>query len=525
MQDDYKKLELFTRRAFLIGVGKLSLTGILLGKLAYLQVLKNEEYFELSEGNRSKRFWVKPLRGKILDRSHRVLADNIVDYKLFLDRVEYLRSGRKLEPILREFYKILALDEKGFEAQYKKIKKQPSSSSIEIFDRLTWDQVSKIEFNLYKIPGAFVDIEYRRNYVNPSCSNFLGYIGEMPESEAKKLEYGNIIKVGKNGIEQKFDEHLRGEIGYRQVEVDSRGVEKNLIEAKSPKEGNELKLAIDIEVQDRATKILADQSASAVVMDVANGEILAMVSTPGFNSNDLVKGLSSEDWKKLTDNTRLPLTNKAVSQIYPPGSVFKPIVALAALESGISKNEQFYCKGYYQLGQRKFGCWNKNGHGYVDMHKGILQSCNCYFYQLALKTGIEPIKKYASMLGFGEKPFTELPNVQSGIMPDRHWKHSRYKQSWSYSDTLNCSIGQGYVMTSPLQLCLMYSRILSGKLLTPTMLFNSNSETWLKKITLSPFGQIVLYELIQSEISITLPFAVFSIGRCKESALIFRFET
>ena len=485
MNDDYKKLELFTRRAFLLGLGKLSLTTILLGKLSYLQIIKRDQYTSQSENNRSKIIWLKPLRGKILDRYNIIVADNAIDFKLYLDREELSNNGKELEKTLIDIYQILELGNANIAALYKKIKKLPNVPPIQILDKLNWDQVVKLEYNSYKIPGAYVDFEYIRHYTSSSCSNFLGYTGGLPESEITKTPFNSIVRIGKNGIEQKFDETLKGTIGIKEVEVNARGVIKSEISLKADIPGEDLKLSIDLELQDKAAKILANQSGAAVVMNVDTGEILAMVSTPGFSSNDLVKGLSSEEWQELTGNSKLPLTNKAVSLTYPPGSVFKPIVALAALESGISPDEHFYCSGYFQFGNRKFGCWNKNGHGSVNMYRGIIQSCNCYFYQLALKIGIDPIKNCATMLGLGEKPFTELPNVQSGIMPDRDWKLAKYHSKWTLSDTINCSIGQGYITTSPMQICLMLSRIINGRQTVPTLLFGGNTNREFEKLKIS----------------------------------------
>ena len=473
MNDDYSRLEVFTRRAFIMGCGKLALGGLLLSKLSYLQIIKGQGYLEQSESNSSKIIWVKANRGKIYDRNKIILADSRIDYKAYIDKNALTKSKKPLYAVLKEFYQVVNLDLGGLDFIVKKLKKTPISQPLIAMDKMNWEQVEKFEFNAFKCPEIYIDREFNRFYPRPNCSTFLGYVGEPKESDKKNRANVSIITEGKNGIEQKFNDSLSGSPGYKQVEMNVRGIVQRVVNNQNEIPGENLQLTVDVNLQDKVAKILEGQSAAAVVMDPDSGQILAMVSTPSFDGNNMVEGIGSADWNSLINNTRLPLTNKVVSLTYPPGSVFKPIVALAALEAGISKDERFFCRGYYELGNRKFACWFKAGHGSVDLHKGILQSCNCYFYQLSLKIGIEAIYKYATMLGLGAKPFTELPNVQSGIMPDKSWKYERYKQKWTSSDTLNSSIGQGYIMASPLQLCLMFSRILSGKDIVPTMIYNN----------------------------------------------------
>jgi len=472
MNDDYSRLEIFTRRAFILGCGKLALGGLLLSKLSYLQIIKGQGYLEQSESNSSKIIWIKANRGKIYDRNNIILADSRIDYKAYIDKNLINKAKKQLYAVLKEFYTVVKLDLANLDIIVKKLKKTPISQPLIAMDKMSWEQVETFEFNAFKCPEIYIDREFNRLYPRPSCSTFLGYVGEPSESDKKNRANISVITEGKNGIEQKFNEQLSGTPGYKQVEINVRGIIQRVVHQNNEIPGKNLQLTIDANLQDKVTKILEGQSAAAVVMDPDSGQILAMASTPSFDGNNMVGGIAPADWNSLINNPRLPLTNKVVSLTYPPGSVFKPIVALAALESGISKDERFFCRGYYELGNRKFACWFKAGHGSVDMHKGILQSCNCYFYQLSLKVGIEAIYKYATMLGLGAKPFTELPNVQSGIMPDKNWKYERYKQKWTSSDTLNSSIGQGYIMTSPLQLCLMFARILSGTDIIPSMIFD-----------------------------------------------------
>jgi penicillin-binding protein 2 len=386
---------------------------------------------------------------------------------------------------MQNFLKVLNLDASNLDSIVRKLKKTPISQPIVAMDKMNWSQVEQFEFNSMQCPEVYIDKEFNRFYPRPSCSNFLGYVGEPARSEKTNRANMSIVTEGKNGIEQKFNSHLSGTPGFSKVEINVRGIIQNVIEQQNPISGSPLHLTIDANLQDKVASILDGHSAAAVVMDAANGQILAMVSTPGFDANNMIGGIESAEWKNLISNPRLPLTNKAVSLTYPPGSVFKPIVALAALESGVSKDEKFFCRGYYELGNRKFACWFKAGHGLVDMHKGILQSCNCYFYQLALKIGIDPIFKYANMLGIGSKPLIELPNVQSGIMPHKEWKYAKYGQKWTASDTLNTSIGQGYIMTSPLQLCQMFARILSGNDIAPEMILHQHTARGADKLVAS----------------------------------------
>lgn len=485
MNDDYTRLEIFTRRAFIMGCGKLALGALLVGKLSYLQLIKGEGYLEQSENNSSKMIWIKAHRGKIYDRNEIILADSRIDYKAYIDKSLLSKSRKSLYEVMKNFFTLLGMDQSTLDSTVKRLKKNPISQPLVAMDRMGWEQVEKFEFNSIKCPEIYIDKEYNRFYARPNCSNFLGYVGEPAESDKTNRANISVVTEGKNGIEQKFNEQLSGTPGYKQVEMNVRGIVQRVIHQQDAIPGKSLQLSIDANLQDKVSKILEGQSAAAVVMDANSGQILAMGSTPGFNANNMIGGIASAEWNSLINNPRLPLTNKAVSLTYPPGSVFKPIVALAALESGISKDERFFCRGYYELGNRKFACWFKAGHGSVDMHKGILQSCNCYFYQLALKIGIDPIYKYANMLGLGVKPFTDLPNVQSGIMPSKEWKMTKYKQKWTASDTLNTSIGQGYIMASPLQLSLMFAKILSGINIEPTVIFNKEAAQKLRKLDAS----------------------------------------
>ena len=485
MNDDYNRLDIFTRRAFIIGCGKLGLGALLLGKLSYLQIIHGDGYLEQSENNSSKIVWIKAHRGKIYDRHDIILADSRIDYKAYIDKSLLAKSKKPIYAVMKNFFLLLGLDLSNLDATVKKLKKNPISQPLVAMDRMHWEQVEKFEFNSIKCPEIYIDKEYNRFYPRPSCSNFLGYVGEPAESDKTNRANISVITEGKNGIEQKFNEQLSGTPGYKQVEINVRGIIQRVVHQQDEIPGRSMQLTVSANLQDKVMKVLEGQSAAAVVMDAETGQILAMASTPSFDANNMIGGIAAVEWNSLINNPRLPLTNKAVSLTYPPGSVFKPIVALAALESGISKDERFFCRGYYELGSRKFACWFKAGHGSVDMHKGILQSCNCYFYQLALRIGIDPIFKYANMLGLGLKPFTQLPNVQSGIMPNKEWKMARYKQKWTASDTLNTSIGQGYIMASPLQLCLMFARILGGMNIEPTMILDKVASLNINKLDAS----------------------------------------
>jgi penicillin-binding protein 2 len=267
-----------------------------------------------------------------------------------------------------------------------------------------------------------------------------------------------------------------GEFGVKRVEVNAHGVHLRELSVENSIPGDNLALSIDISLQQYISNLLSQHVGSVVVMDIENGEILAMNSSPSFNPNNIVEGISTKDWNKLLTDPNTPMLNKCISNHYPPGSIFKLITALASLKEGNSPSAIYNCKGYVVVGDRKFHCWKEHGHGDVNLTEAISQSCNCYFYNLAKKIGIDNIAHMAEIFGFGKKTHIELPNEINGLIPDRKWKISRFNKSWQIGDTINCAIGQGFVLTTPIQLAIMVSRIASGKKILPTILLDGNKD-------------------------------------------------
>jgi penicillin-binding protein 2 len=469
--EDSLSLESFTRRAFLIGAGKVSLISLLAGRMYYLQVIKSEEYKTLSEKNRIKIFLISPLRGNILDRFGAPLAVNQNYYRVLLNKDE----PENLSEVIEKLSSLLKLPDDAKDALFKKIKLDPGKLPILIHDHLSWENVALIEVNSPELPGVFIDVGQIRYYTTSSlCSHVIGHVGQISEAELEGNEgllYQPDFKVGKNGIEKNQEHYLRGSFGIRKVEVNAYGLSVRELAREESKAGKDIKLTIDVKLQEFVTSKLDPRGSAAVVLDVNTGAVLSMVSTPGFDPNQLTEHISPAYWKELTENPYFPMTNKAVSSQYAPGSIFKLMVAMAALSDGVDPNATVYCPGYYILGNRKFHCWREGGHGTVNMNYAIMQSCNTYFYTMAKRIGVDKFAEMAMKFGLGNKTGIELPHETTGVIPSKRWKRNRYKKEWQAGDTLNSGIGQGFTLSTPLQLAVMAARIAShGKCVVPHLI-------------------------------------------------------
>lgn len=500
MQDESQKLESFTRRAFILTSGKAVLATVLAARLFDLQILKSDEFKQLAEKNKNKLIYLKPLRGKILDKFGEIIADNKIEYNLIVDKESLIGYKADHKAILSNIASILDLDEEQKEDNLKKYKQTVVGKELVLKEHLTREELIAFEFYKYKLPGCYIDIDYQRNYHNTSCTNIIGYIASQDKSidsaEAR------LVKVGKTGVELKFDHILKGSLGYKEVEVDSKGVIKKEKSSHSQIDGTDLHLTVSSILQKKLYDSFDTQHGSAVIIDANKGDILALVSVPNYDANIITDGLSINEWQKLTSDPGLPLINKAISASYPPGSLFKIVTALAYLETGNDPNSTVFCSGATFLGKHRFGCWKKEGHGTVNLEMALERSCNCFFYKAAEKTGIEKINECAYKLGLGQKLFDELPFVSSGNMPSPEWKRKKHKQSWSLGDTYNTAIGQGFVLTSIFQLCVMFARITTGNVVNPTLVYNKLSK---EKFSLGfqqknlEIIQNALYRVINSE--------------------------
>ncbi len=453
-----------TRRTFVIGAGKLGLLFILSCRMFYMQFIKKDEYKTLSDKNRIKIIPLTPKRGTILDRNNNIVAQNKICFNLMLDKSTKYSYKSEIETIIN----ILDLDQEQVQEITKRVARGGYRIPVLIINQMEWSQVASIEEGKANLKSSFIETGFERYYPEgEAVAHLIGYMGKSSSKE--KHVYDNNFKVGKNGVERQHENILQGEFGYKKTEVNSRGRHVREIEKKSSVTGNKLKLNIDLELQKKSLEYLDERGCSAVVMDCTNGDVVLYSSAPGYNPNEFNK-LSNKYWRELINNPYNPLIDKITKSPYPPGSVFKIVTVLAALEYGIDPKQKINCTGKPMLGGRYFRCWRHSGHGPINMTDALKKSCNSYMYWIARKVGAENISNMAKKLGFGDISGIDLPGEVKGINPSPEWKYKRYKRKWTIGDTLNMAIGQGYNLCTPLQITRMMAVIASkGKLFTPSL--------------------------------------------------------
>jgi penicillin-binding protein 2 len=463
MDRDSYQLESFARRAFIIGAGQGLVLTILGGRLAWLQIAQGEKYATLAENNRVNLRILPPSRGQIVDRFGVPLAINLQNFQVVVipEQVE------NLEKTLRDLQQIITVSESDIKRALRDSKRNARFVALQVRDNLSWDEVSKIEINLPDLPGVSVqDGEVRSYPYKEATAHLIGYVGRVNEKEITKdpllLVPGFLI--GKNGLEKSHDADLIGSAGKAEIEVNVHGREVRQLNRIPSKPGNRLTLSIDAELQRFVQQRLAlERSASAVIMDVHTGSVYALASHPSFNPNSFSRGISAMEWEQLRDDPAHPLNNKVVSGLYPPGSTFKMVTALAGLEAGvIDQNWSVFCPGHYDFGNTRFHCWKKGGHGTVNLTKALAESCDVFFYKMSTNLGIDRIAQMARRLGMGQKLDIGLPEEKAGLVPDQKWKKTTKNESWHQGETIIASIGQGYLLTTPLQLATMVSRLVNG---------------------------------------------------------------
>lgn len=473
IQDSFRKY-IVSRRTFLLTTGKISILSLLLGRMFYLQILKGREYKVLSEKNRINLIMITPARGKILDNNNSIVTENRSGFFVKLDRKEAANYQESLE----HFFELMNLNDEEKLKIFKNIKNSSSKTPVTLVKDIKWRYVARIEENLDKIPGIYTENLQLRIYNFPeSCCHITGYLGRL--SEHHLLDKNNIaseFQVGKAGLEKQYEEVLQGKFGYKKAEINAKGILVRELEKVKPSNGGDIKLTIDANLQEHIHSIMPQEGGSAVIMDVNNGDILGIYSAPTFNPNEFVGGVSHPYWQEITKDPLNPLINKAIQTHYPPGSTFKLITILAALEEGVSKNFKIFCSGKVKAGGRVFRCWKHSGHGLIDMHDAIKQSCNCYMYEIGRLIGAEKLLLVSKKLGFGEKTGIDLPGEVSGFLPSKEWKFKHFKFGWSIGDSLNIAIGQGALLSTPMQQARMAAFFANeGLLLSPKI--NSQKES------------------------------------------------
>ena len=509
-----------SKRFFLLSILKGTVVGAIGWRFFDLQMIENRKYEKLSDNNQFNFHMISPERGRILDRKMRLLAGNMDGFSLVLK----WNKNINVDDIIKKILKIVDISQKDLNKFYEEIKsnKKEFTKEILITKKLSQKDVSKLARRI-EFPEVSFSMTKKRVYPQGIIAGHItGYIGPYSEKDSKIKMKPNItwLEVGKAGLEQFFDNELRGKYGRKRNEVTSKGhiIASQIYENTIP--GNDIKTSLDMELQafaierfergnntlvslknknikkqiqktkdinnvnkdyvykDKKNRIVDAQSGSVIVMDIENGEILCSVSSPGYDPNIFSNELETNVWNNLKNNSRSPFLNRSMSGVYPPGSTIKMAVALAALENGIiDYNTKFYCNGLKELGSSTFHCWAKDGHGKLNLMEAIEQSCDVFFYELGLKVGIDKIALMMKKLGLGQFYDVEINDKSKGVVPNIEWKLKRDGLQWSMGETLNASIGQGYLLTTPLQLTTMVSRIANGKFsITPTLMMNKNQD-------------------------------------------------
>jgi penicillin-binding protein 2 len=468
--EEQQRQRSFTRRSILLGGCMTAMLGTLAGRMYMLQVKESDRYAMLAEDNRINLRLLPPTRGRLLDRFGAPVAANRQNYRVLL----VSERARDLDAVLDRLGDIIPLTQEDRTRIHREVERKRQFVPVTVAENLTWDQVGAVEVNAPDLPGVSIDVGQTRTYPYGSAmSHVLGYVGAVSERDLTGdpvLELPG-FRIGKNGIERLHDERLRGEAGTSHVEVNAYGRVIRELRREEGVPGQDVVLTLDAGLQNYVhQRLMGERSACCVVLDAATGDVLSMASVPAYDPTVFTHGISSAEWKRLTTDPLSPLSNKSIAGVYAPGSTFKMIVALAAMEQGIDPDFRVWCPGHYTLGNHRFHCWKRWGHGWMDMHDGITQSCDVYFYDIARKLGVDRIAAMAERFQLGVQTGVDLPGERSGVMPTRAWKLANIGEPWQGGETLVAAIGQGYVLATPLQLAVMTARMVNGGLaVTPRL--------------------------------------------------------
>ena len=461
----------FSRRTFALGAAQAVFGLALAGRMGWLAIVQNEQYTLKSESNRVNMTLVPPRRGWIVDRNGAPIANNRTDFRVDIipDRLE---NKEQVLGLLRD---ILKLPPEEMERIATDLKHAAGFQPVQVAENLDWERFAAVSVRIPELPGVAPTRGFSRSYpAGAAVAHLTGYVGAASAEQFKQTRDPLMVtpgfKLGKDGLEKTLEATLRGVAGQKRVEVTARGKLVAELATKPDEPGKNARLTIDIGLQDYAARRLGTQSGSVVVMDCHTGEMLAMVSMPAYDPNSFSDGISHLEWKMLSDNDHIPLMNKVLQGLYPPGSTVKPMNALALLEAGVSPDQRVNCTGALRVGTGVFHCHKRNGHGALDMKTAVMQSCDIYFYEMVRRLGYDNIAPTARSLGLGQKFELPFGSQRFGTMPDTAWKLRKYKTGWTVADSLNASIGQGYVLANPLQLAVMAARLASGRAVQPSIL-------------------------------------------------------
>lgn len=459
----------FTRRSLFLGGAQVTVGAVLAGRMAYLSIFENQRYALLAESNRVNLTLMPPRRGWIVDRAGKPLALNRTAFRV--DIIPDRLTDR--DATLGRLQKLLSLTADDMQRINDDLKTAAGFQPVQVIENLDWDRFAAVTIRSNELPGVAPAQSYARYYPEAAgVGHLLGYVGAASAKDYEKTKDPLLItpgfKVGKAGIERVMEERLRGKPGARRTEVTARGKLVRELETREDVPGKALKLTIDAGLQAFVSRRLGPESGSAVVIDCRSGGILAMASMPSFDPNAFSDGISTNEWTMLREDERVPMLNKPLQGLYPPGSTVKPIAVLALLKEGIDPDETVFCGGGYRLGNRVFKCLGR--HGSMNMRTAVMKSCNTYFYAMGNRIGYDKIAAAARDCGLGAEYDLPFESQRYGTVPDSAWKLRKYKQEWTRSDTLNATIGQGYLSVSPLQLAVAAARIASGRMLVPHLI-------------------------------------------------------
>ncbi|MCC2978829.1 penicillin-binding protein 2 [Sphingomonas sp. IC4-52] len=463
----------FSRRAWLLGAAQVGVGTLLAGRMGWLAIAENERYNLLSESNRVNMTLIPPRRGWLVDRHGHPIADNRTDFRVDLIPDRIVDEERTLAA-LRD---LLALTDEDMLRIRTDLKRAAGFQPVKVAENVGWERFAAVQVRQPELPGVAPTRGFARNYpAGAAVAHLTGYVGSASAEQYKQTRDPLLVtpgfKLGKDGLEKTLETDLRGKPGAKRIEVTARGKLVAELATRPDTPGKTQRLTIDAGLQEYAARRLGTNSGSAVVFDCLTGEMLCMVSMPAYDPNSFSDGISHLEWKMLSADDHVPLMNKVTQGLYPPGSTVKPMNGLALLEAGVDPNERVFCGGALRVGSGLFHCHKRRGHGAIDLRGAIAQSCDIYFYEMVRRLGYDRVAPVARAVGLGEKYDLPFATQRYGTVPDSAWKERKYKTKWTVADSLNASIGQGYVLANPMQLAVMAMRIGSGRMLQPSLLMD-----------------------------------------------------
>ena len=473
-RDTAESFRKISRRGLVVGGLQAGFVGLLALRMRHMQVDQADQFRLLAEENRINIRLIPPARGEIFDRNGVAIAANEPAYRITVVR----EDAGDVEAVLAELGRLVHLDPEELERARTEMKRSAPFLPVTVADRVSWDDISRVAVNAPTLPGVTPEVGLSRSYpLGHDMAHVVGYVGPVSERDLARYEDPPPLlriprfQIGKVGVETKLEEALRGEAGAKRVEVNAVGRVMRELDRREGTKGATVQLTIDSDLQNYTQARLGQESASVVVLDLEHGDVLTAASAPSYDPNKFVRGISVPDYALLRDNDHRPLASKTVQDAYPPGSTFKMVTALAALDAGIiTPEETVWCPGHLEVSGRRFHCWKRVGHGHMNLEQSLRESCDVYYYDLAVKVGIENIAKMARRLGLGEVHDLPMSAVTGGLIPDKQWKRVNRGAEWLIGDSVNASIGQGFVLASTMQLAVMTARLATGRAVEPRLI-------------------------------------------------------